>query len=103
MKRENPSGTVENIVPAPPLNLEIGEVGLPELVGRRGLVLELFGRLDDDVGWAGDEIVRLQKMAATVMAMGRNALSRPGGGPVEVRRAKVRDRGEVGAEEKMVL
>jgi len=60
MKREKSSNGRE-IVPAPPHDLEIGEVGLPELVGRRGLVFELFGRLDDDVGWAGDEIMRLQK------------------------------------------
>src|SRR4030088_1446649 len=43
-------------------------------------------------------------MAATascVMAMGRIGQSKPGGGPVEVRRAKVRDRGDVGAEEKI--
>ena len=45
------------IVPAPARDLEIGEVGLPELVGRRGLVLERLGRFDDDVGWAGDKIV----------------------------------------------
>ena len=56
MKREKSSSTVE---PAPARDLEIGEVGLPELVGRRGFVLELFGRLDDDVGRAGNEIVRL--------------------------------------------
>ena len=49
------------IVPAPARDLEIGEVGLPELVGRRGFVLELFGRLDDDIGRAGDEIVRFQQ------------------------------------------
>ena len=49
------------IVPAPAGDLEIGEVGLPELVGRRGLVLELVGRLDDDVGRAGDEVVRLEQ------------------------------------------
>jgi len=47
------------IVPTPARNLEVGEVGLPELVGRRGLVLERLGRFDDDVGRAGDEIVRL--------------------------------------------
>ena len=46
------------IVPAPPRDLEIGEVGLPELAGRRGLVLERLSRFDDDVGGAGDEIVR---------------------------------------------
>ena len=48
-------------VPAPACDLEIGEVGLPELVGRRGLVLERLGRFDDDVGWAGDKIVRFQQ------------------------------------------
>ena len=32
------------IAPAPARDLEIGEVGLPELVGRRGLVLEFLGR-----------------------------------------------------------
>ena len=46
------------IVPAPARDLEISEVSLPELVGRRGLVLERLGRFDDDVGRAGDEIVR---------------------------------------------
>ena len=49
------------IVPAPSRDLEIGEVGLPELVGRRGLIPELFGRFDDDVSRAGDKIVRFQK------------------------------------------
>src|SRR6476620_8409862 len=34
------------IVPAPARDLEIGEVSLPELVGRRGLVLERLGRFD---------------------------------------------------------
>ena len=49
------------IVLTPAGDLEIGEVGLPELVGRRGLVLELLGRFDDDVGRAGDKIVRFQQ------------------------------------------
>ena len=49
------------IVPAPPRDLEIGEVGPPELVGRRGLVPEFLGRFDDDVSRAGDKIVRFQK------------------------------------------
>ncbi len=49
------------IVPAPSRDLEIGEVGLPELVGRRGLVPEFLGRFDDDVSRAGDKIVRFQK------------------------------------------
>ena len=43
------------IAPAPARDLEIGEVGLPELVGRRGLVLEFLGRFDDDVGRTGDK------------------------------------------------
>jgi hypothetical protein len=49
------------IVPAPARNLEVSEVGLPELVGRRGLIPEFLGRFDDDVGRAGDEIVRFQQ------------------------------------------
>src|SRR4029077_4088525 len=49
------------IVPTPARDLEIGEVSLPELVGRRGLVLEFLGRFDDDVGRAGDKIVRFQQ------------------------------------------
>ena len=49
------------IEPAPADDLQIGEVGLPELVGRRGLVLELVGRLHDDEGRAGDQIMRLQQ------------------------------------------
>jgi hypothetical protein len=49
------------VVPTPARDLEIGEVGLPGLVGRRGLVLERLDRFDDDVGWAGDEIVRFQQ------------------------------------------
>src|SRR5882724_2337854 len=44
------------IEPAPADDLQVGEVGLPELVWRRGLVLELVGRLHDDVGGAGDQI-----------------------------------------------
>ncbi len=49
------------VAPAPARDLEIGEVGLPELVGRRGLVLEFLGRFDDDVGRTGDKIVRFQE------------------------------------------
>ncbi len=37
----------------------LGEVGLP-VVGRRGLVLELLGRLDDDVGWTGNQVMGLE-------------------------------------------
>ena len=49
------------IEPAPADDLQIGEVGLPELVGRRRLVLELVGGLDDDEGRAGDQVVRLEQ------------------------------------------
>ena len=49
------------IEPAPADDLEVGEVGLPELVRRRGLVLELVGRLDDDEGRAGDQVVGLEQ------------------------------------------
>ena len=49
------------IIPAPAGDLQVGEVGLPELVRRRRLVLELGRRLDDDVGRAGDQVLRLQQ------------------------------------------
>ena len=48
-------------VPAPASDLEIGEVGLPELVDGSGLVLELVRRLDHHIGRAGDEVVCLQQ------------------------------------------
>jgi len=48
------------VVPAPADDLEISEVGLPELVGRSRLVLELVGGLDDDEGWAADQVMGLQ-------------------------------------------
>ena len=48
------------VVPAPADDLEISEVGLPELVGRRRLVPELVGGLDDDEGWAADQVMSLQ-------------------------------------------
>ena len=37
------------------------EVGLPELIDGHCLVLELIRGLDDDEGWAGDEVVRLEQ------------------------------------------
>ena len=49
------------MAPTPAGDLEVGEVGLPELVGRRGLVLERVGCLDDDGSRAGDEIVGLEQ------------------------------------------
>ena len=49
------------IEPAPADDLEVGEVGLPQLVRRRGLVLEGIRRLDDNKGRAGDQIMGLQK------------------------------------------
>ena len=41
--------------------VEVGEVGLPELVRGRGLVTELISRLDDDKGRAGDQVVGLEQ------------------------------------------
>src|SRR5271168_4867904 len=49
------------IEPAPAGHLEIGEVGLPELVWRRRLVLELIGGLHDDVGWTGNQVMGLEQ------------------------------------------
>ena len=42
-------------------DLQIGEVGLPELVGCSGLVFELIRRLYDDERRAGDEVVGLEQ------------------------------------------
>src|SRR6516162_5224932 len=44
-------------MPAPADHL----VGLPQLVGGNGLVIERIGRLDDDDGRAGDQVARLQQ------------------------------------------
>ena len=49
------------IEPAPAGHLEIGEVGLPELVRCCRLVLELIGGLHDDEGRAGNQIMRLEQ------------------------------------------
>ena len=49
------------VVPAPTSDLEIGEVGLPELVNGSGLVLELVCRLDHHIGRAGDQVMRFQQ------------------------------------------
>ena len=49
------------VKPPPADHLEISEVGLPELVGRRGLVLELVRGLHHDEGWAGDQIMGLEQ------------------------------------------
>ena len=48
------------IEPAPADDLQICEVSLPKLVDGRGLVFELIGRLDDNEGRAGDQVVRFQ-------------------------------------------
>ena len=53
------------VVPAPADHLEIGEVGLPELVGRSRLVLELVGGLDDDEGWGYAKRTMERALAAT--------------------------------------
>jgi hypothetical protein len=57
------SGQLGGYLTAPANDLEIGEVGLPELVGRRGLVLERVRRFDDDEGRAWDQIVCLEQAA----------------------------------------
>ena len=48
------------IEPTPAQNLEIREVGLPELVDGRSFVFELICRLDDDEGGAGDQVMGFQ-------------------------------------------
>ena len=49
------------MVPAPTNDLQVGEVRLPKLVGRGGLVAERVGGLDDDIGRAGDQILSLEQ------------------------------------------
>ena len=49
------------VKPAPADDLEIGAVGLPQRVRRRGLVAELIGCLDDHESGAGDQVVGLEK------------------------------------------
>jgi hypothetical protein len=49
------------IEPAPADDLEIGEVGLLQLIGCRGLVGELVRCLHDDEGGTADQIERLQQ------------------------------------------
>ena len=48
------------IEPAPANHLQIGEVGLPELVWPCGLVPELVGCRQNHIGRAGDQVVRLK-------------------------------------------
>ena len=49
------------IEPAPADHLEVGEVGLPELVRCRRLFRERLRRLHHDEGRAGDQVVGLEK------------------------------------------
>ena len=49
------------VIPAPADDLEVGEVGLPELIGRRRLVFELVGGLYHGECRACDQVMRLQK------------------------------------------
>ena len=47
--------------PAPPDDLEVGEVGLPHLVHPRGLGVEAIRRLDHHIGRAGDQVMGFQQ------------------------------------------
>ena len=48
------------IEPSPADDLQISEVGLPELVWRRRLVLELVCSLHHNESWTGDQVVGFQ-------------------------------------------
>ena len=48
------------IEPTPPKDLDIGKIGLPELVDRCDFAYELTGNLDDDEGRACDKIMCFQ-------------------------------------------
>src|ERR1051325_4910476 len=66
-RRHSPEGDGEIVEhggqekPTPADHLQIGEVGLPQLIGCRGLVLERIGGLDHDEGRAADQVMRLQQ------------------------------------------
>jgi len=47
--------------PAPPDDLEVGKVGLPHLVRSGGFGVELVGRLDHNIGRAGDQVMGLEQ------------------------------------------
>ena len=49
------------IHPSPANDFEVSKIGLPHLIDGRRLVLKLAGRLHHDKGWAGDQIMGLQK------------------------------------------
>src|SRR5271170_1565228 len=49
------------IKPAPADDLEVGEVGLPELIGCGSLILEFVGCLDHDEGRTRNQVVRLEQ------------------------------------------
>jgi len=48
------------VVPTSALTTAALEFGTSPLIGRRRLVLELVGGLDDDEGWAADQVMGLQ-------------------------------------------
>ena len=48
------------IEPTPADDLEIGEVGLPQLVRSGCLVTELIGRADHHMGWCRDQVFGLE-------------------------------------------
>lgn len=49
------------VEPAPTDDLQTGEISLPKLARPNGLLMELIRCFDGDAGWAGDQILRLQK------------------------------------------
>ena len=49
------------IEPTPARDLEIGEVGVPQLIGRRGLVAELIGRQHHPEGRRANQVLCLQQ------------------------------------------
>jgi hypothetical protein len=46
---------------SPARDLQVSEVGLPELVDGCGFILELIGCFHDDEGWASDEVMGFDK------------------------------------------
>ena len=57
------------IEPAPADDLQISEIGLPELVRPGCLLLELICRFDHREGWADDQVMGYEQAIATKLKM----------------------------------
>jgi hypothetical protein len=65
LPRDDVAGIVvehgREVNPAPTDQLEIGKIGLPHLIRAGGFGVELVASIDDDIGRAGDQILRFEQ------------------------------------------